>query len=264
MDIYYILIFILGLIFGSFYNVCIYRIPKGESIIKIPSHCINCGTRLRWLDLVPLVSFVLQRGRCRYCKDKISYRYIFVEVLTGLCFVALYQKYGLSTEYIASLFLVSILIIVAFIDLEHCIIPNGLVIFGIVGGAVLFAYNIFHSVSFYGDGVWWNPLIGSLIGSGSLLAVAFIGSIIYKTDEAMGGGDIKIFFPIGLFLGWKLVIVALLSSIFIGGIVNLVLLILKKVTKEQSTPFGPFISIGTFIALLYGWDLINFYTGTYL
>jgi leader peptidase (prepilin peptidase) / N-methyltransferase len=259
MILFYIYIFILGLLIGSFLNVCIYRIPKEESIINPPSHCTNCGARLTPLDLVPVFSFLVLRGKCRYCGIKISKRYPAIELLTALTFVVLFNKYSLSIDFLAAAFLISILITVFFIDLEHKIIPDGLVITGLVGGLLLIVYNLFKPVQIFGDRAWWTPLAGILPGSGFLFLVALIGIIIYKTDDAMGMGDVKIFAPIGIFLGWKMTIVALLLSIFLGGISSLILLCTGVKERKSTIPFGPFIVVGTFITLMWGWDIVSWY-----
>lgn len=261
MGIYYVFIFLLGLAIGSFLNVCIYRIPLGQSIANPPSHCFNCGTRLATLDLIPVFSYLFLRGRCRYCGKKFSARYMFIELLTAGIFTMLFYKYSVTLEFLAAAFLMSILIAVFFIDLDHRIIPNGLVIAGLIGGILVFVYNFVYPFEIYGDRHWYNPLIGAAVGSGTLLLVALIGYLFYKTDDAMGMGDVKIFAPIGILLGWRLTIIALLLAIFIAGISSLVLIIIRKKNRKSTIPFGPFIVTGTFIALMWGYGIISWYTG---
>ena len=263
MTLYYIFIALLGLLIGSFLNVCIYRIPKGESVVMPPSHCMNCGNRLTAIDLVPVFSFLFLRGKCRHCGVKISPRYAIVELFTSLTFVLLFYKYHLSlVDFIASAYFISILIAIFFIDLDHMIIPDELVIAGLIGGVPLIVYNIFNAVQIYGDRNWWTPLLGALVGFGVLLLVAFLGFVIYKTDEAMGGGDIKLFAPIGIFLGWKMTVVAFLLSVFIAAFISIILMLLGIKDRKSTIPFGPFIVIGTFLTYLYGWDILNWYIGT--
>lgn len=262
MPFYYILFGILGLLVGSFLNVCIYRIPKNETVITTPSHCMKCGHRLTAIDLIPVLSFVFLRGKCRHCGDKISPRYAIVELLTSLTFVLLFHKFGLTVDFLASAYLMSILIVVFFIDIDHMIIPDGLVIAGLIGGGILFIYNFFRPVAFYGDRNWWNPLLGGVIGFGILLLIGVVGNAVYKTDEAMGGGDIKIFAPIGIFLGWKMTGMALLASFLFGGVLGFILLILNKNKRRSTFAFGPFIVLGTFVTYLFGWDVLNWYLGT--
>ena len=259
----YSYIFIFGLVIGCFLTVCISRIPEGQSIISPPSHCTNCGTRLRPLDLVPVFSYIFLRGRCRYCGNNVSAKYPMVELLTAVLFVVLFLKYSFTIDFFASAFISCILICVIFIDYQYKIIPNGLVITGIIGGIALVIYNVFQPVAIYGDGNIFNPLIGVLIGSGSLLLISIIGGIIFKTSDAMGMGDIKLLAPIGLFLGWKLTIVCLLSAIILAGIACIILMVLKKIDNKSTFAFGPFIAAGAFIALLFGWSILEFYLSFY-
>lgn len=256
----YIMVFILGLMIGSFLNVCIYRIPEGQSIVAPPSRCPSCNTRLAAVDLVPVLSYVFLRGKCRHCEAKISARYPLIELLTAFTFAVVFFKYGMSIETVALIFLFSILIAVFFIDLDHKIIPDELVITGLAGGVALIIYNLFYPVSIYaGDRSWWNPVVGMFTGSGILFLVALLGMLIYKTDEAMGMGDVKIFAPIGIFLGWKLTLIALMLSIFMGGITGVILIALDSKRRKDTIPFGPFIVLGTFAAAMWGWDILNWY-----
>jgi len=144
------------------------------------------------------------------------------------------------------------------------IIPNKLVVAALVGGVLPFVYNIFRPMDIYVDRKWWNPLLGAFIGFGFLLLVAIVGYLVYKTDEAMGGGDVKLFAPIGLFLGWKMTIVALFISFVSAGIVSIVLLLLKKKERRSTFVFGPFIVMGTFFTYLFGWELLEWYLSTLL
>jgi len=259
--IYAIYVFVLGLLIGSFLNVCIYRIPIEQSIVKPPSHCMSCGERLKILDLIPVFSYLFLKGRCRHCKEKFSPRYLFVELITAVVFVVLLMKYYNPVEFIASIFLMSILIVVLFIDFDHMIIPNGVVITGLVGGAVLVIYNIFFTTKIFGEAHWWGHLLGILPGTGFLLLTFVISLIIYKSDEGMGMGDVKIFAPIGIFLGWKLCLVALFFSVVSGGVISIILLITKIKGRKDAIPFGPYIVLGTFITLLFGREILKLYLG---
>jgi len=256
-------VFIFGLLIGSFLNVCIYRIPVGESIVAPPSHCPNCNTRLKPFDLIPLISYLICCGKCRYCDQNISPRYFFVELLTGIVSVALFFKYGLTVDFAAFLFLMYILIAVFFIDFDHQIIPNELVIVGLSGGVILFGYNLYLPFQIFADHSWWNPLLGLIVGSGFLLGVSLIGLAIYKGDEVMGMGDVKLFAPIGLFLGWRMTLLALFISVILGGMSSLLLILLGKANRKSMIPFGPFIVIGVFITVMWGWDLLHWYLCTY-
>jgi len=251
-------VFIGGLLIGSFLNVCIYRIPRDQSIVFPASHCAVCARDLRFWELIPVISYLFLRGHCRTCGARISPRYPLVEVLTGLVFLLLYSKYGLSIDFWAAIFLMSVLLVVFFVDYDHMIIPDKLVVAALLGAVLLVVYNCFWPVSIYGDRNWWNPLLGALLGSGLLLLVALVGAFLFKT-EAMGGGDIKILFPIGLFLGWRLLLLALFLSILIAGGYALILLLGRRISRQAMIPFGPFLVIGTFLSLIWGWQMLAWY-----
>lgn len=252
-----ICLFLLGLCVGSFINVCIYRIPLEKSIIFPPSHCTDCGARLAAKDLIPVFSYIFLRGRCRYCKARISARYPLIELLTGFVFLVVYLRYGISVETLALVYLFSILLAVFFIDLKHMIIPNGMVLLGMAGGALIMVYNLFVPFSLYQPAQWYTPLIGMVSASGILFLVALVGLLIYGNDGAMGMGDVKLFIPIGMFLGWKLALLSLFIAVMLGGITSIVLLILKVVKRKSAIPFGPFIVAGTFIAVMAGYDILS-------
>ncbi|MDP4180214.1 MAG: prepilin peptidase [Bacillota bacterium] len=256
---YYSIVFAYGLLIGSFLNVCICRIPLEESVVKPPSHCPNCGTRLTAVDLVPVFSYLFLRGKCRHCKAKISLKYPMLELLTALIYLPLFYKYGQNGHYIeffAAAYLMSILIVVFFIDLKHQIIPDGLVILGLAGGIALTVYNLFRPVAIFHDRAWWNPIVGMLAGSGFLFLVAIIGLLIYK-EEAMGFGDVKLLAAIGGYLGWKMTLTALLTSIILSALVSVILMALKIRDRKDHIPLGPFIVTGTYITLLFGWDILK-------
>ncbi|HEX2926794.1 MAG TPA: prepilin peptidase [Ruminiclostridium sp.] len=256
-------ILILGLVTGCFLNVCIYRIPQKQSIVRPPSHCTNCGATLRPLDLVPVFSFIFLRGRCRYCGEKVSARYPIVEGLTAIIFVVLYFRYSLTAEFAATVFLSCILICVAFIDAEYRIIPNGFIAAGLIGGIGLFVYNLFFTVDMFGDRGWYNPILGFLVGTSFLLLVSLIGTLVFKTDDAMGMGDVKLLAVIGLFLGWRLTIVSLMLSVFSAAIGCLFLVIFKGKNRKSVIPFGPFIAAGTFTTFIFGWNLLYQYVSLF-
>jgi leader peptidase (prepilin peptidase) / N-methyltransferase len=259
MIIYYFLIFIAGLLIGSFLNVCIYRIPESRSIVSPPSSCPGCGRRLSPADLIPVFSYIFLKGRCRYCREKISPRYVIVELLTASIITLTFYEYGFGMESIFLSYIACILITVFFIDLKHKIIPDGLVITGIIGGAAAFVYNLFLPLTIMGDRFWWNPLLGAVCGSGILLIIALLGMFVYKSDEVMGMGDVKIFIPIGMFLGWKMALFTLLVAIVSGGLISFILVAAKIKKRKDTVPFGPFIVAGAVLAILAGWDLLNLY-----
>ncbi|MGI6571268.1 MAG: prepilin peptidase [Caldicoprobacterales bacterium] len=249
------LVSIAGLLMGSFFNVCIYRVPRDQSIVKPASRCTSCGTRLAWRDLMPVISWVSLGGKCRYCKSPISYRYTLVELLTGLIYVVLYLKFGISGSFLTYAILCSILIIATLIDLDFQIIPDGLVLTGAIFALLLIPAGL--SVH------WKDALLGMLAGGGTFLLIALLSSWILK-KEGMGGGDIKLMGMIGLFIGWKLTALSILLSIYAGGIIGGLLMLLRKKKRGDAIPYGPFIAAGTVIAILYGNDLIQWYILTFL
>ncbi len=198
-----ILIFILGLIVGSFNNVCIYRIPRKESIVYPESHCPQCNARITPVDNIPLLSYFLLKGRCRNCRSKISLQYPIVESLNAIIYLLLYLKYGLSIQTSVYMALSSVLIIIAFIDFREEIIPDGISLPGIIIGFILSFLVNYISVM--------ESVLGILVGGGAILLIALFGSWIFK-KEAMGGGDVKLASMIGAFLGWKYI----LLSLFLG------------------------------------------------
>ena len=244
----FILIFIYGLVLGSFYNVVIYRVPHGKSIVKPPSSCGRCGQRLKPLELVPVLSWLIQRGRCKHCGSKISIRYPLVELLTGFLFVVVYTVIGFRIELLRGLILVSLFIIISFIDLDHQIIPDGLnLLLGVIG---FLYWLLVHPFPFI------HGISGFFIGGGLLFIVALLGP--------MGGGDIKFMAAMGFWLGIGYTLMALLLSFIIGGVVSGGLLLTKVVNRKTPIPFGPFLCLGSLIVILYGSKIFVWYVNTIL
>ena len=249
--------FIAGMCIGSFLNVCIYRIPLEKSIVFPPSGCPNCGNKIKSIDLIPVVSYILLKGKCRDCKHPISVQYPIVELLTGILWLLAFLKYGFTFETIATIFLITLLIPVAFIDLKHMIIPNGLVITGLIGGTGVFLFHaLCRPVTFYDSPLWYAPLIGMISASGILFIIALIAYAIYRNDGGMGMGDVKIFLPIGLILGLKLALNTLIMSFLMASLVSIILLIFKKLNRKSAIPFGPFIVMAAILASLTGPDFM--------
>lgn len=241
----YIFIFFLGMIIGSFLNVCIYRIPRGESIVFPPSHCPHCQTRLKPWELVPVISWLWLRGRCHYCGEPVSWRYPAVELLTGLIFLLLFARQGLTWSLLGQLVLASFLLVLTMIDLEHCLLPDKLTISGLVVG---FAFSALT------PGVGWrSALVGLLAAGGSLLLLAVV------SRGGMGGGDIKLAAMIGAWLGWPQVILAVFLAFVVGGLAGILLLVTKIKSRKDLIPFGPFLAVGTFIAMLWGQGVVRWY-----
>ena len=248
----YMLIFILGLIVGSFCNVCIYRIPKNESIIYPASHCPKCRTTIRPFDNIPLLSYILLKGRCRNCGSKISIQYPIVEFLTGIIYLIIYLIYGLSIQSLIYTILSSALIIIAFIDLQEQIIPDIISLPGVVIGLIL--SFIVPYMSFI------NSVLGVLVGGGIILIIALVGSKIFK-KEAMGGGDVKLAAMIGAFLGWRYTIISLFLGFFLGALTGIILIMAKIKKRKDAIPFGPFLALGSIITLLWGEKILLWYLG---
>ncbi len=182
-----------------------------------------------------------------------------VEIITAAAFVVLYLKYSLTVEFVAMALLSCILICIAFIDAEYRMIPNGFIITGLISGLALFLYNLFFTVDMFGDRVWFNPILGFAVGTGFLFMVSLVGMLVYKSDDAMGMGDIKLYAVIGLFLGWRMTIVSLLLSVFSAAIGCVFMIILKKNNRKSTIAFGPYIAVGTFITIICGWNLLEQY-----
>ncbi|ATW23992.1 prepilin peptidase [Candidatus Formimonas warabiya] len=245
----FFILFIFGLIIGSFLNVCISRIPRGESIVFPPSRCEACGTNLKPFDLVPVASFLLLRGKCRYCGCRLSWRYPGIEVLTGVLFILLYQNFGVAKNLIPALFLISLLIIVSFIDMDHYRIPDLLIIFGL-GTGIVFQILI-PSIRFS------DSLLGLIVGGGILFTLALV------SRGGMGGGDIKLGGLIGFFLGWRFILLSLFLAALLASIIGLALMLVKKKSRKDPIPFGPFLSLGAIISVLWGNDLILWYVNSF-
>lgn len=239
------LFFIFGLLIGSFLNVCIYRFPRGESVVGPPSHCPQCDQRLRAMDLVPIFSYLWQKGKCRYCGVKISPRYLLVEGLTGILFVLTFLIIGFNIVLLKYLVLFSVLIVISFIDLDYMIIPDRLVLFIFLWG---FVWQIFApQIS------WGEALGGALLGGGFLLLVTVL------SGGGMGGGDVKLLLAAGFYLGPVLTGLALFISVLVGGLVGLGLILLKIKKRKDPIPFGPFLCLGILAATLWGAELIRWY-----
>ncbi|MGV8145078.1 MAG: prepilin peptidase [Alkaliphilus sp.] len=238
-------VFITALLIGSFLNVCIYRIPKNESIVAPPSHCTSCSTRLIALDLVPVFSYLFLKGSCRHCGVKYSPRYMVVELMNAVLWTIVFLKYDLTVTFAFYAIVTSILIVITFIDLDLKIIPDrlniSLLVVGIIANIALYEF------SFVID-----SFIGFLIGGLLFLAIAVI-------TGAMGGGDIKLMAVLGLIFGWKSIFLIILLSFIVGAVISILLLITKIKGRKDEIPFGPFIAVATYITLIYGQEIINYY-----
>ena len=242
----FFLVFIFGLIIGSFLNVCIYRIPIGQSIVSPPSFCRSCGRRLKRLDIIPIISWIFLAGKCRKCGEYIGIRYPIVELITGLSFSVVYWQYGMHWILLPHLTLTAILIAILFIDLDHKIIPNKINLFAL---ASFFLFNII-----LGYIHWSDALLGAVIGGGFLLFL-----VLLSKGTAMGMGDVKFMAVLGLYLGWKNIILTLLLSFIFGGVFGILLLISKRKSRKDAIPFGPWIALAAFITIIFGKDILTWY-----
>ena len=243
-------VFFIGLCVGSFLNVCIHRLPGGGSIVRPPSACPSCGASIRWYDNIPLVSYVLLRGRCRECQQTISPRYPLVELLTGVLAWAVYQRFGFQWPALIYFILVAALLVITFIDLDHRIIPDVISLPGIpLGFAASFLLP---------QTRWQDSLLGILVGGGTLLAIAW-GYQLLTGKDGMGGGDIKLLAMIGAFLGWKGVLFTIMVSSFTGTIVGITVMLRMGKNMKLAVPFGPFLAIGAIVYLFFGPQVIDWY-----
>ncbi|MGE5279342.1 MAG: prepilin peptidase [Deltaproteobacteria bacterium] len=251
-----IVVFVLlfGLCIGSFLNVCIYRLGREESIVKPASHCPRCLKPIRWFDNIPLLSYLVLRGRCRDCGAGISFRYFFVELLTGGIFLVVFQRFGLTPLFFIFAAFVSGLIVATFVDFDHRIIPDEVSLGGIIVGlAASAAYPPLQHTSVFAQAVA-RSLLGVLVGGGVLWLLGVIGDFIFK-KESMGGGDMKLLAMIGAFLGWKLALLTLPVASVIGAVVGI---IAKIRTRESEIAFGPYLAIGALVALFWGGKIIEY------
>lgn len=246
----YLIIFILGIVIGSFLNVCIYRMPKEESIAFPPSHCTYCSTSLSWQDLIPIFSFLSLKGKCRYCGERISPQYPIVELLNGFFYPFAYYAFGLSFDFLFYSLIISILIIISFIDYYHQIIPDRLILTILVLAIIYKSYTF---AIYRTSIIVYDSILGFLIGGLLFLLIAII------SKGAMGGGDIKLITSLGFILGWKKTILNILLAFIIGALISIILLITKKKGRKDAIPFGPFINLAFLITLFYGSSIINCY-----
>lgn len=240
---FYIIVFLFGIVIGSFLNVCIYRIPKRENIVKIRSHCMECNYQLKWYDLVPLFSYLCLGGRCRKCKTKLSVQYPLVELLNGLLYVLVVAVNGLTIESLLYCLMFSALFTLSVIDFRTYEIPLGINLFILTLGLIRVALDYQNFL---------NYLIGFLSVSGFLYLL-----FLLTKGRGIGGGDIKLMAVSGLMIGWKCNLLALAFGCIIGSIIHIIRM---KVSKEDHVlALGPYLSVGIMIAALWGYDLIEWY-----
>lgn len=241
--ILYIIIFLYGIVIGSFLNVCIYRLPEKENIVKIRSHCMSCGYQLKWYDLVPLFSYLFLGGKCRKCKQKISVQYPLIELLNGILYCMVFAEYGVSVESLLYALLISALITLSVIDFRTYEIPVGINIF-------ILALGLIRVLTDYTD--WLDYAVGFILVSGFLYIVYLI-----TKGRGIGGGDIKLMAVCGLLLGWKLILLSFVLGCIIGSVIHVIRM--KVSGQGHVLAFGPYLSIGVMISVFAGNQLIMWY-----
>jgi len=252
MLIFSIFTFIIGLAVGSFLNVCIYRLPRGQSLIYPPSHCPECGSLIKWYDNIPILSYFLLKGRCRSCLHPISPRYPLVEAITGFLYLFAFLFHRSNDSpfilFFRDIVFISFLIPIFFIDLNDRIIPNSLsyslLIVGLLFGLLTKSFL--------------STLLGIGIGAGLFSGIHLLGSFFLK-EESLGVGDIKLAAGIGAFLGWKAALLCFFLSFVLGGVISGILLLAHLKGRRDRIPFAPFLVAGAFISIFFGERLIYFY-----
>ena len=244
---------VFGACIGSFLNVCIYRLPRRESLLWPGSRCTSCGRSLSWYENVPILGWIVLGGRCRTCRAHVSWMYPAVEVITALTFLSAYLLYGLTPLAAVRVLFACALIVLFVTDLQHKILPNVITLPGIVVG---FACSLFLPPG------WRDSLIGIVVGGGVLFAIA---ETYYRVrgEEGLGMGDVKLLGMIGAFLGWKLMLLTLVLSSFLGSIIGVGVIALNRGDMKYALPFGTFLAVGAMVAAAVGDSIVTWYTGFY-
>ena len=246
-----VLYVLFGAIMGSFLNVCIYRIPLEGSILRPGSSCPNCSNKIGFYDNIPILSYLILKGKCRSCGQAISLRYPLVELLTAGFTTAVGTVFGMTSLGGVYIVFIYILIVITVIDLDHMIIPDRLVGLGLITGiAAIFVGAI--------EIGWKNAFMGSLVYGGFLYLAGMVGKRIFK-KEAMGMGDVKLGVMMGLLLGWKMSIMSLYLSFLVASIVGLTAIMTGQLRKGDRIPFGPFLAVGTVLAMFFGQTILEIY-----
>jgi leader peptidase (prepilin peptidase) / N-methyltransferase len=246
----YFIVFLFGAVIGSFLNVCIYRLPREESVAWPASHCPTCRKPIAWYDNIPIVSYLVLRGRCRACQSPISIRYPLVETANAIGYVGVFWMFGFTAIACAYAALVSALVVVTGTDLSHTMIPDAVTLPGIVVGLLCAALILPISVM--------ESLTGILVGGGLLWFLAWISPYVFG-KEGMGGGDIKLMAMVGAFIGWQPVLLAIMIGSFLGSMIGGTLMISGVISRREPIPFGPFLAIGSLLALVFHQPLFEWY-----
>ncbi len=253
----YAIVFAFGLIIGSFLNVCIYRMPRELSIVRPASRCPSCGNGLKPWDNIPVLSFVLLGGRCRYCKERISFRYPVVEFLNGLCYVLVFWRFGPVPSSLVFMIYFSTLIVITFIDLDFQIIPDVITLPGAVIALILGIFLVSDPFDRGANLGMVQSLTGFFLGGGLFYAVAVL------SRGGMGGGDIKMMAMVGALTGWKGVLLTTFLGSLTGSVIGIGLMLFKGKGRKTRIPFGPFLALGSAISVLWGQELLKLYLRGY-
>jgi len=246
-------VFVVGACVGSFLNVCIYRLEKGVSIIRPRSYCPDCRHPLAWYDNIPLLSYLILRGRCRHCRKPISFRYFTVELLTAGIFLLFLHYFGLTIPFFIFISLASALIVATFIDIKARIIPDEISLPGMgIALLVSFIYPALQGTGSHIRGLLYS-FLGLIAGGGAIYLTGLLGDFMFK-KESMGGGDVKLLAMIGAFVGWKLALLTFFVAPLFGAVVGI---ILKIKNKTDTIPYGPFISLAAIISIIWGEEIIR-------
>ena len=252
MDAMLIVVFLFGALVGSFLNVCIYRLPREESVAWPSSHCPACSRPIAPYDNIPILSYVALAGRCRSCRAKISPRYPVVELANALGWVAIVAYFGWTPAAAAYAALFSALLVITGTDLSHTIIPDSVTLPGIVVGLVGAATIL--PVGFA------NAVLGVLVGGGLLWGLAVVSPYLFG-KEGMGGGDIKLLAMVGAFLGWRAALLTIMIGALTGSVVGISLIVFKILRRDEYIPFGPFLALGAIVALFFHQAILGWYWG---
>lgn len=249
---------ILGLVIGSFLNVVIYRFPKGKNIAYPSSYCPACNNKLKWYHNIPIFSYLFLKGKCAFCKEKISPRYLIVELITMVAFLLIFIQFRLSYDLIFYFIFVVFGVLIAFIDLDEKIIPDLFLIVLSFNAIGFLVYKLL-TVENYS---WLSHIYGLLAGFLPFLLIRFISGKIYKR-EALGFGDVKYMAVIGFFVGWQKVLLLILIGSFLASVIQITLISLKKKERDEEFAFGPYLIFGSYLAIVYGQYIIDFYVGLF-
>ena len=266
--VYSFIIFIAGLIVGSFLNVVIFRLENGEKIVNDRSKCLHCGHTLAWYDLFPVLSFIFLKGKCRYCNNKISWQYPIVELSTGILFImALNFQFSISNfqsifnfQFLIAvlylLFIISSLIIIFVYDLKHYIIPDRVIYPAILVSGIWYLVSGNYTKYDIPNTIYQIPdvMFAAIVASAFFLSI-----VIITKGKGMGGGDIKLAFLMGLILGWPVIVFSVFLAFISGSVVGIYLMLTGKKKMKSMIPFGPFLIFGTFVGLFWGREIVEWY-----